>query len=193
MVIKRGKKIEPVLNKKSINEIKKHNETVITEYITNLQQTIKEKSLQSFWTFPDRSGFKKIKNVTFQDIQASIKANVDKYKNRQVCEIKIIAFPKSDEYNTYLVVDIWTITSDNNANIKGKNIKENGCAFMWAEEDFKITKFSFKLVEAIMHIIADNKHKCSSFTGFHIAKVLDDLKKKKIDLSEYLSPLANLV
>jgi len=44
-----------------------------------------------------------------------------------------------------------------------------------------------------MHVIVNGKHSCSSLTGFHIEKVLKDLKNKKIDLSDHLSPLAGLV
>lgn len=178
-----------VINDKSVEN---RNTQIISEHIQKLHKSIKEKGIFSFWTFADRTGFKKIKGMSFNDMQKSLKADVDKYRNRQLCEIKIQTHLKPDEYGTWLVVSIWSITTDDDANMRGKMVKNNGCGIMWKEKDFRNTKFSFKLLEAIMHVVADGRHSCSNMTGFHITKVLKDLKRKKIDLSEYLTPLAGL-
>lgn len=173
-------------------KIEEKNTQIISEHIAKIDQSLSEKKIYSFWTFADRSGFKKIKGMSFKEMQKSMKADVEKYKNRQICEIKINPYTTPDKYGTWLVVGIWTITTDDNANMEGKGVKNNGCGIMWEEQDFKFTKFSLKLIEAIMHVIADGKHSCSSFTGFHIEKVIKDLKDKKIDLSDHLTPLAGL-
>lgn len=194
MVIKRGKKVEPTEKELTKDEIKKHNEDVISEYTTKLNNTLKEKKLFSFWTFADRSGFKKIKNMSFDQMQKAMKQDVDLYKNRQLCEVNINPRVKVDKrFGTWLYVSILAITTDDKANMRGKNVENNGCGFMWEEEDFKVTKFSFKLLEAIIQPIADNIHSCSNMSGFHITKIIKDLKKKGIDLNDHLSPLANLI
>jgi hypothetical protein len=174
-------------------KIENKNTEIISDHISKIIKSLKEKKIFSFWTFADRSGFKKIKNMSFKDMQKTMKSDVEKYKNRQICEIKIMTHSKPNEYGTWLVVGIWAITTDNEANMEGKGVKDNGCGIKWTIDDFKVTKFSLKLVEAIMHVIADGKHSCSSMTGFHIEKILKDLKNKKIDLSDHLSPLAGLV
>ena len=169
------------------------NTQIISEHVAKISKSLKEKGIFSFWTFADRSGFKKIKGMSFKDMQKSMKADIEKYKNRQICEIKIMTHDKPDKYGTWLVVSILAITTDNEANMRGKSVKNNGCGIMWKEQDFKFTKFSLKLVGAIMHVIADGKHSCSNLTGFHIEKVIKDLNNKKIDLSDHLTPLAGLV
>lgn len=178
-----------VINDKSVED---RNTQIISDHIQKLHKSIKEKGIFSFWTFADRTGFKKIKGMSFNDMQKSMKSDTDRYRNRQLCEIKIQTHLKPDEYGTWLVVSIWSITTDNMANMEGKAVKNNGCTFKFDESDFRVTKFSFKLLEAIVHVVADGRHSCSSFTGFHIKKVLKDLKRKKIDLSDYLTPLAGL-
>lgn len=190
MVIKRGKKVNLELSKEEIAE---KNYDTIEEYMAKLRTTLSEKKILSFWTFADRSGFKKIRNMSFQEMQDAMHADVNQYKNRQVCMIRMNPRDKADKFGTWLYTNVWVITTDDKANMKGKKVKENSCGFMWKEEDFKVTKFSLKLVEAIMHPIADNIHSCSNMSGFHITKIIKDLKKKGVDLSEHLSPLANLL
>lgn len=192
MVIKRGIKNQGKKSELLIVDAREHNTKVISEYIAKLVATLDEKDLFNFWTFADRSGFKKIKNTSFEKMQKKMKKDIDLYKNRQICEIKIYSHDNADQFGTWLYVGIWVITTDNEANMKGKSVKSNGCDFMWKEEAFKVTKFSFKLLEAIIRPIADNVHSCNSFTGLPILDVIDKLKKKGVDLSEHLHPLANL-
>jgi hypothetical protein len=63
---------------------------------------------------------------------------------------------------------------------------------MWTNEDFAITKFSFKLIEAIMYPISKKAIKCPSICGVHISYVIKELKKKGYNLDEFLNPLAGL-
>lgn len=188
--------VNRVKNKRQDSKVRNlqdcNNTEIISDYMAKLDAKLEKDNNIIFWTFADRSGFKKIRDMSFDDMQKAMKDDVEKYKNRQVCQIKIYPHTKADDYGTWLYVGIWVITTDNKANLRGKTVKENGCGFMWKEEDFKVTKFSFKLVEAIMHPIAANKHSCSNMTGFHITKVINDLKKKGIDLSDYLNPLAGI-
>jgi hypothetical protein len=44
----------------------------------------------------------------------------------------------------------------------------------------------------MMHVVAKNKFSCPSLMGFPITWVLNEMKKKKINLDEYLTPLAGV-
>ena len=60
---------------------------IIVPYLKLLEQQLDDKHL-SFWTFPDRAGFKKIKQTNFQEIQKLVKSDVksmliEKYVNFQ--------------------------------------------------------------------------------------------------------------
>lgn len=183
MVIKRSPTVE---------NTKEQKEKIIVNYITKLRSTLKESHLQSFWTFVDRTGFKKIINIGQMDMQKVLHKNIKKYANRILCQIKINAYPKPDHHGTYLFINILVIYLDDEANMDSMKVDTNSCAFIWSMEDFKITKFSFKLVERMMNIVARGKHSCPSFTGFHIEKVVNDMKKKDIDISDCLNPLAGI-
>jgi hypothetical protein len=183
MVIKRSPTIE---------NTKEQKEKIIVDYITKLEQTLKDSDLQSFWVFADRSGFKKIKGINQGKMQKILKTNVKKYANRELCQIKIIPSYKPDKYGTYLLVSILVLYLDGDANMQGREVKTNSCEFLWSMDDFKITKFSFKLIERMMHIVANYEHSCTSFMGFHIEKVINDMKKRKIDISECLTPLSGI-
>jgi hypothetical protein len=67
-----------------------------------------------------------------------------------------------------------------------------GGHFVWKTEDFKTTKFSFKLLEEIMRPVYNVKYDCTSLMGFQISDVIKDLKKNKVDLSDILKPLAKV-
>jgi hypothetical protein len=62
---------------------------IIRAYIDNLDKQLKEKDLYAFWTFTDRSGFKKIKISNISNMQEFINQNINKYKNRIICKISI--------------------------------------------------------------------------------------------------------
>jgi hypothetical protein len=66
------------------------------------------------------------------------------------------------------------------------------CAVRWEEEDFRVSKLSFKLLNEIMHLVADDKHKCVDIYGIPLSKVVNDLQKKNIDITDVLSPLAGI-
>lgn len=186
-------RVKNTKKEKTTKEIKEHNDKVVHDYIVNLTKTIKEKKLGTFWTFADRTGFKKIKNMHFDDMCIALKEDVELYKNRQLVNIKIISYIPPKKHGVHLLVNIWVIFTDDKANIKGFGVKGNSASIIWNTEDFKFTKFSLKLVEAIMYPIADWKYIGDSISGSHITSVADMLKKKKINLSDHIAPLAGLI
>lgn len=191
MVIKRTTSKPEARNLADCNRTSK-NEQVVHDYMVKLAKTIKEKDLDAFWTFADRSGFKKIKNMTFNEMRDAMKEDIETYKNRQLVHIKINTHIPSNQHGTHLFVNILVIFTDNEANIKGRSVRTNSCTMIWNTDDFKFTKFSLKLVEEIIEPIAEQIHSCGSFTGFSIKYVVDSLKKKKVFL-KHISPLAGLL
>jgi hypothetical protein len=162
--------------------------------LVSLDKQLTEKNLWVFWVFPDRSGFKKIKE-TFDKMQKFIYQDVDKYKNRKICKFSIIDYYKDpkkfrDPSHYWLVVNMITYPIDDTGNLIGKHANYS-CTYAWKDNDFKTTKLTFKLLETIMHPIVEKKHKCASIFGIPIT-VIKHLEKKGINFSDALSPLAGL-
>jgi len=88
-----------------------------------------------------------------------------------------------------LIVTIKAYHIDNKGILNGKYIT-NISAFNWTVYDFSITKITFKLLETIMQIIANDKYQSIGLSGLPIQVFIKDLKQKKIDLSDVLTPLA---
>lgn len=177
---------------------KKRIEEIVLTYLDNLKQQIDKKDSWSFWTFPDRSGFKKLKYMDFKTMQNIIINDINNYKNRRVVSFKLITYHKDTEptslrvkYGTLFAVGlrVMNITEDG---ISKKPKDCWGCDFTWDVDDFKTTKFSFKLLERIMGPIAAKEKTCTSLTGYPITRLIHDLKKLKYDLSDVLNPLAGL-
>ena len=170
-------------------------EKIVLPYLDKLEKQLEEKNLKIFWTFPDRAGFKKIKIPDFDRIQELVKLDIPKYANRKICLIQLSFLqndPITDIYRKHgilLIVSLSVFHMDKNCMLNGKN-KSAGCTFNWTLKDFKLTKPTFKLIESIMHIVTDGKYQSIGFSGIPISVVLNDLKKKKINLDDDLTPLA---
>ena len=176
-------------------EEKKRKAVIIRKYLTKLDEQIKEKDLNYFWTFPDRSGFKKIgKGFSYEKMQKLVQKDIDKYANRQIMYFSIRLEHKSADTSTHRKYDTWILvdTLTFKINSKGEFKADGGCHYVWKDDDFKLTKFSFKLLETIMHPIAEHKLKCISLMGFPLSWVIDRLKKEGVDFSDVLSPLAKI-
>ncbi len=169
-------------------------EGIIVPYLESLVVQLKEKEFFSFWTWPDRKGFKKINKTTYDEMQKIVKSD-EKYFDRLIAHIKIYTGHKnkySRKYGTWLSVDISIFHIDEEGNLKNKKDPSWGCHVIWEDDDFKISKLSFKLIEELMRITAAKRHRCESLAGYRLVKVVDALKKKKIDISEFLHPLAGM-
>lgn len=174
-------------------EEKKRKAVIIRKYLTKLDEQIKEKNLNYFWTFPDRSGFKKIgKGLGYEKMQKLIQKDIDKYSNRQIMYFSIrLMHNKSDtsthrEYDTWLLVDTLAFKINSKGDLKA----DGGCHYVWKDEDFQLTKFSFKLLETIMYPVSEHKLKCISLMGYPLSFVIDKLKKEGVSFKDVLSPLA---
>jgi hypothetical protein len=181
---------------KSPKESNKESEDeIIKTYIDNLDKQLKEKDLYAFWTFPDRSGFKKFKFETRDDMQEFINQNINKYKNRIICKLSISTYKNFigtgfTKYNIQIMLNMDFYNIDDKGVIKTKGAW--GGRFVWEKDDLKITKFTWKFVEKLLIPGANDEISYISFTGYPIHGLLKDLKRLKIDMSDVLHPLAGL-
>jgi hypothetical protein len=182
--------------KKKVKRPQKEIDDVIKQHLDKLKEKLDDGA--RFWTFPDLKGFKRIPMRTIEEMQSYIKEDVDKYKNRKVCEISIATWHKAGrdsflkQHGIWLTARVLVFGIDENGNLQGKNNFNNVCSIRWEEEDFRVSKLTFKLLNEIMHLVAESKHKCVDIYGISLHKVIADLKKKNIDLSDVLSPLAGI-
>ena len=170
-------------------------EKIVLPYLDKLEKQLEEKNLKIFWTFPDRAGFKKIKIPDFDRIQELVKLDIPKYANRKICLIQLSFLQNKSKTHIYikhgilLIVSLSVFHMDKDCMLNGKNIP-NGATFNWVLEDFKLTKPTFKLIEALMYPVSDYKYQCMGLSGLPITFGIKDLKKKKINLDDDLTPLA---
>ena len=179
---------------KEIDDAKEKNrvDKVITNYLTKLDEQLKEKS-DYFWVFPKKSGFKKLV-MSDNEMKKFVKQDVEKYANKTVAYFSIHLYHDDEPDSTFRKYDIWMLVSIQiykmNSKCKMDNI--SGCHFIWHPDDFRTTKFSYKLLETIMRPINDGKKSCVSLTGIPVTVVIKDLQKKGIDFDDVLKPLAKL-
>jgi len=170
---------------------------LITEYLDQLEERLQEKGHAGFWTFPDRTGFKKISASTSK-IEKMLNKDPDKYDGRQIAEY-VIMFHQNKKSDTMhqssgmllsMAIRMYDIKAKDNK-IVLKLGKE--CDIAWTIDDFAISKFSFKLVEMFMKPLAERKTSCVSILGKPLKFVLERYKKDaKVDFSDVLQPLKNI-
>jgi hypothetical protein len=194
---KDAKDLKNKKDKEKADKVEKDRQAVIIRsYLDKLQAQIKEKNLESFWTFPDRKGFKKI-HIGRDDIEKLVKSDIKKYQNRPVVHFSLHFY--HNEKNTFeRKMDIWfgvlftTYELDKDCRMNNPLSHISGGHAIWKTEDFKVTKFSLKLIEELMYPVVARKHSCTSITGVKITKILADLKRKRVNLDDLLTPLAGV-
>ena len=179
------------------SEEKQRVDNIARRYTEKLYTQLEEKGVDSFWVFPWKSGFKKL-SMTKKEVQKLVKENPKKYQNKTICYTAIHAHHNEEETRIHrsngtwlgvsLVITKLTVVD----NIDDDDNKYWGCHFIWANDDFKITKFSFKLLEIITKAVDERKYECPSIFGIPIAVVIKNMKKKKVDFGDSLNPLANI-
>jgi hypothetical protein len=181
--------------KKKVKRPQKEIDDVIKQHLDKLDEKLGDDI--TFWTFPDLKGFKRIPMKSLTQMQSYINKDVDKYKNRKVCEISIAFKHRSKDFvkrdaRIWLTASVLVLGIDDKGSLYSKKNFNNMCAVRWEEDDFRVSKLSFKLLKEIMHLVADDKHQCVDIYGIPLTKVIADLQKKKIDLTDVLSPLAGI-
>jgi len=172
---------------------------IIIPYLNNLENHIDEKNLNDFWAFPDNAVFKKIKCDSIQEMQEKLDKKPNLYAGRKICFITLHFEQNKPDSSWHRKEGTWF-----GVNIDGFNIDKNGKLikggrqkfgghFVWKTKDFATTKFSFKLVERIMKLMAaDDRFRFASMLGFDIDFVIRELKKIKVDISDLFQPLSRI-
>lgn len=169
-------------------------ESIIFPYLDRLDEQLQEKNSYRFWAFVDRLPFKKIKDVTKRDLENTFSQNPDKYKGRKIAKFSMITYHrnKGSDFKKWGI----GIGASINIFIIGKDVKFTkdawACNFRWELKDFKITKFSFKLIEKMAKAIAESDLECTTLTGISISHILKELEKRGYDFSDVLNPLAGV-
>ena len=186
---------------KAEEEAKKETERtdkIIYKYLTKLDQKFKETDTTHFWVWADRSDFKKIiKNKT--EMQVTISKNPEKYIGKHIANFSIQLEHKSKgkerlfgDPDRWMSILLELYTIDKNGKISGSNDPFWACHWVWLTDDFKITKFSFKLLERIMRIVNTKKVQWPSLGGFSLHHVIKDIREKKFKIDDVLQPLAGV-
>lgn len=118
-----------------------------------------------------------------------------KYANRVLVHFTMVIVhrhtdPKSlKKYGIHIAAKIAINKLDKNAQFSNNAW---GCDFNWESDDFKTTKFTFKLIERIMEHIVARKKTCTGLIGIPVTTVIKDLEKMGYDFTDVLNPLAGV-
>lgn len=161
-------------------EERKHK--VIYKYMEKLDAKLKETIGQGFWVWVDDPKFKKILDMGKSDLQKMILKNVDKYKGTRLAEIYIRSSHKDHGKKSMLFAnkDTWINCAIGIFNIDDKGVLKymQGCIWSWRTDDFKISKFSYKLIRHLMHIIDRGIYKCGMLDGEPLSYMLKNMKQR---------------
>jgi hypothetical protein len=166
----------------------------VIPYLDRLQNEIVGKNLLEFWTFPDEPGFKKLKGIPFKDMQKFINKDRNKYKNRKVALISLLFYHHDKptnimrQHGNYFAVSMTIFPIDKHGVLNGDD-NAWGADLAWKLEDFKTTKFTFKLIETILNPVGKRKKIFTSLLGFSITFVINELKKIRVNFDNILKPL----
>lgn len=176
--------------------VRKHE--LITNYLNNLESKIYEdKQGAGFWTFPDRTGFKRIYKST-NSIEKILNKDPKKYNGRSIVEYSILFHQNEKPNSMSRNAGLWLNVTIRSYTIKKVNNRlmlklGNQCDIAWTTNDFAISKFSFKLIERFMEPIVYGKMLCVSILGKSLRYVLDRYKKEtNVDFSDVLQPMKTL-
>lgn len=171
---------------------------LIFNHLESLTIQLEEKDIYTFWTFPDRTGFKKILNMSIEEMEKKIKKNPKRYAGRKISRILISPHHDENETSFNRKEDIWLSVRISVYQINDKSEMRSyenpswSCTFIWETDDFKITKISLQLLERIMQVVATQDITCPSLSGFPLHIIIKMFKKKGYDLSDLFSPLAGV-
>jgi len=172
-------------------------ESIIEPYLENLKEKLNEKKSRGFYVFPDRSGFKKIKESD-KYIEKLLQSDPKKYGGRNIAYFSIgiqeepkkgaiISFKRDD--GIHILVDIIIKPIDKNGKFTSK---QWGRRINWRNYDFKTTKLTFKLLENIMHPLVKLNYYSVSIIGESITSFIKDLEKLGYKFDDGLSPLSGV-
>jgi hypothetical protein len=167
-------------------------ESSIINHLNDISKKLKEHKLFSFWYFPDQKGFKnKLNKMGYEDVEKMVKKDISNYKNRLITQIRICTMHGDTtgfaaQYGVLLTASANTYKIEENGKLTDI---EYAIKIRWNEDDFKVSKLTFKLLERMMRISAAKKYKCVETFGCKLTEIVSDLKKKKLPIKDVLEPL----
>jgi hypothetical protein len=177
-------------------EEKKKNEDIIRIYLDKLQKQLRDKKLTVFHTFPDKPGFKKYTGGE-AFVENFVAKDPAKYANQKIAVFNILFHQnKEDSINrsvgNWLTVAMNVFCPNEKGKMRHREYIVHSANYVWRIQDFKITRFTFKLIEAIMHPVVNKKADYTSFSGLFLSFVISDLEKRGFKMKEFLNPLAGI-
>jgi hypothetical protein len=177
-------------------EEKKKNEDIIRIYLDKLQKQLRDKKLTVFHTFPDKPGFKKYTGGE-ATVEKLIAKNPTKYANKKIVIFNIMFHQneKEDSFKrsagSWLSVGMNVFCPNEKGKLRHREYIVHSANYVWRIQDFKVTRFTFKLIEAIMYPVVNKKADYSSL-GVFLSFVISDLERRGFKMKEFLNPLAGI-
>jgi hypothetical protein len=174
---------------------KKRKEAIIFPYLDKLMKKLKDTIGNGYWFFIEKDRIKRIKESTVE-MKEILMNNSKKYAGKYIGKFTVYTYhkdPSDADYRSWGVymgsqIGIFKVDKDGSIMSTGSW----GCHFRWETDDFKLTKFSLKLIERLALALFETRMSCASITGMSISWVLQQLEKKGYDFSDVLSPLAKV-
>jgi hypothetical protein len=178
-------------------EEKKKNEDIIRIYLDKLQKQLRDKKLIVFHTFPDKPGFKKYTGGE-AFVEKFVAKDPAKYANQKIAVFNIMFYQNEKEdsldrsVGNWLSVNMQVFCPNDKGKMRHSKYIVHGANYVWRIQDFKITRFTFKLIENIMHPVVNKKDDFTSFSGVFLSAVISRLEKKGFKMKDVLNPLAGI-
>lgn len=187
-------KIQEELNAKKEEE-RKHK--IIYNYMEKLAPKFKElfgKDSNGYRVWVDAPSKKITKPPKyFRDL---LDKSPEKYKDKKYAEIYLKPHHKDHGKQTGLFRDPDTWIDCNIKVFKvGKNGKWTatyGCKWTWRTDDFKVSKFSFKLINKLIEVVSNNIYTCGQLSGEPLSFMIKNMKKRGVKFGELLQPLTGV-
>lgn len=180
----------------SIKKEEERKHKIIYKYMEKLDQKFKERFTNGFWLWVDKPT-KVISGKGIQYFRKLISNNPEKYKNKHLAEIVVISNHKDHgkEKHLFMNKDTWISCRISIFKINNKGEfpkKPDGCNWTWRTDDFKISKFSFKLINFLLDVINKDIYTCGTLSGEPLSFMVKNMKKRGVDFGDLLQPLSNV-
>ncbi|MGL5934543.1 MAG: hypothetical protein ACRCZI_02855 [Cetobacterium sp.] len=192
---KETKKQEEIKAKKE--EDRKHK--IIYKYVDKLSEKLKEKFnnydgyTNGYRIWVDKPNAKLSKPLNYyQDL---LKKKPEKYKDKRYAEIYVKCYHKEHGKPTLLFrdPDTWIDASIKVFTVKNEKwVATLACKWTWRTDDFKLSKFSFKLMNKLLDVINKDIYTCGHLAGEPLSFMIKNMEKRGVDFGDLLQPLANV-
>jgi hypothetical protein len=198
---KRKRDAQAIEDKKIAEKKEKEmSDKVIIDYLDKLEAHLEEKKSVHWWTQVDKSGFKRFVSKD-EKIIKMVNKEPEKYIDKQFAEYIVFFHQNEKPDSIHRSSGVWMHVTIRIYNIKKDTKKENKLtiaisndySMTWKSEDFKITKFSFKLMEKFLRPLAEKKFSRNTIFGTPINSTIKTVEKyANVDFSDCLNPLAGV-